>query len=254
MRVLIVDDEEAARERLRRLVAEFGDEIAGEASDGVEALNAIGRLRPDVVLLDIRMPEVSGLDVARRLSEPRPLLIFQTAFGEYALEAFDREALDYVLKPVTRERLAQALARARARLGERAVHVRVTADMAARLEQALADQPARALGRPRRLLVRHQAGHRLVPVTDIVRFVARDGLVWAVTRDGESIVDDTLDELATRLTGLVVRTSRADLVAIDRVDRITSNGDGSATLTLRDGTQFHVTRRRASDVKQALNR
>ena len=250
MRVLIVDDERAARQRLARLLADLDVEVAGEAADGLVALELAERDRPDVILLDIEMPEVSGLDVARRLSDPRPLIIFQTAFDQYALDAFEREALDFLLKPVTRERLAHALARAERRLAERAGVTRVTAEMAARLEASLS-HGARPRA-PRRLLVRHQSGHRLLPVAEIDRFVAADGVVHAVSGRTQHMVDDSLDALETRLSAAFVRTSRADLIAIDRVDRIVSNGDGSASLMLKDGSAWHVSRRRAAGVKASL--
>jgi DNA-binding LytR/AlgR family response regulator len=252
VRVLIVDDEQAARQRLVRLLADLDVEIAGEAADGLEALELAAKSRPDVVLLDIEMPEVSGLDVARRLPDPRPLIIFQTAFDQYALDAFEREALDYLLKPVTRERLAQAIAKAERRLAERATVTRVTAEMAARLEASLGRGGSHRP--PRRLLVRHQAGHRLLAVSEVGRFVAAEGVVYAVAGQAQHLVDDSLDDLERRLATTFVRTSRSDLVAIDRVDRIVGNGDGSAMLVLKDGTEWRVSRRRTADVKRALER
>ena len=116
MRVLIVDDEAAARRRLASLLEELGVEIVGEAPDGLAALAAVRQHRPDVVLLDVAMPEIDGFDVARHLDEPRPLIIFQTAYAEFALKAFEHDALDYVVKPVTRDRMAQAIDRAARRL------------------------------------------------------------------------------------------------------------------------------------------
>jgi DNA-binding LytR/AlgR family response regulator len=250
MRVLVVDDEAAARQRLIRLLADCDVDVVGEAADGLEALEMAERLKPEVVLLDIEMPEVSGLDVARRLRDPRPLVVFQTAFGHYAVDAFEREALDFLLKPVTRERLDQALERVRRRVKERTIAAPFTAEIAARIEASLGHR-ARA-PRPRRLLVRHQSGHRLVPVVEIDRFVAEDGLVYAVARDARQVVDDSLDALEARLAGVFVRTSRRELLAIDRVDRLASNGDGSATVTLKDGSVWRVSRRRAAEVRQAL--
>jgi DNA-binding LytR/AlgR family response regulator len=251
MRVLIVDDEAAARERLARLLEGLDVEVVVEAADGLAALEVAERLRPEVILLDIEMPEVSGLDVARRLGEPRPLVIFQTAFNQYAIDAFEREALDFLLKPVTPERLTEALARARRRLDERANVTRITAEMAARLEVSLGRAAPRP---PRRLLVRHQSGHRLLAVVEIDRFVAEDSAVYAVAAASRHMMDDSLDELERRLGGRFVRTSRADLIAVDRVDRIASNGDGSATLRLKDGTEWRVSRRRAASVRENLER
>ena len=116
MRALIVDDEPAARRRLATMLEELGVEIDGEAPDGLSALTLAGERRPDIIFLDVAMPEVDGFDVARHLPEPRPLIIFQTAYAQFAVKAFEHEALDYVVKPITRERLALALERAQRRL------------------------------------------------------------------------------------------------------------------------------------------
>jgi DNA-binding LytR/AlgR family response regulator len=249
VRALIVDDEAAARQRLAAMLRELDVEIAGEAADGVAALDLMRERRPDVVLLDIAMPEIDGLEVARYLPDPRPLIIFQTAFGEHALKAFDLDALDYVVKPVTQARLAKAVARARRRL-EGAERPSLTPDLLARVESALG---AARLPRRSRVLVRHAGGHRALPLRDVTRFVADGGLVSAVTRDAQFLSDYTLGELETRLGGSFVRVSRGALVNLDHVDRIVSNGDGSATLTLTDGGRVHVSRRRCADVRKALS-
>jgi DNA-binding LytR/AlgR family response regulator len=248
MRVLIADDETAARERLKQLLADLDIEVAGEAADGVEALAKSRDLRPDVILLDISMPEADGFDVARHLGDPRPLVIFQTAFSDHAVRAFEHDAIDYVVKPVTRDRLEQAMDRARRRLAERAPRA-VPVDVLAQLEAAVGrSRPIRRT----RLLVRHGAGHRAVPIRDILRFSAEDGLVYACTTAGRAVTDYTLNELESRLAGSFLRLSRADLVQIDRIDRLVSNGDGSATITLTDGAVVHASRRRAADVRRAL--
>ena len=248
MRVLIVDDEPAAWRRLAGLLADLDVEVAGQAENGVHALELIRDLRPDVVLLDVAMPEVDGFDVARRLPEPRPLLIFQTAFGARALEAFEHEAVDYVLKPVTARRLEQALERARRRLQSQAGQP-LSTDALRRIQMAL----GRGRERRPRILVRHGAGHRLVTLRDVARFSAEEGLVYATTTAGRHLTDYTLAELEERAGGFV-RVSRGELVNLDRVDRIASNGDGSATLTLADGSLVHVSRRRAADVREVLDR
>lgn len=251
MRLLIVDDEAAARRRLAALIEEVGGldvEIVGEASSGLEALDLIRDRHPDVVLLDIAMPEVDGFDVARHLPEPRPLVIFQTAYHEYALQAFEHDALDYVVKPVTRERLAQTIERARGRLAERRPPAGIDGITLERLGLALGHHPAR----PARILVRHAAAHRLVQVRDILLFRADGGLVYADTAGGPSATDYTLNELETRMRGTFLRVSRGELVSLAHVQGLASNGDGSATLTLSGGTTVHVTRRRAAAVREAL--
>jgi DNA-binding LytR/AlgR family response regulator len=251
MRVLIVDDEAAARARLASLVEEIGAAgvtVVGEASDGMSALELARTRQPDLILLDISMPEVDGFDVARHLPEPRPLIIFQTAYAEYALQAFEHEALDYVVKPVSRARLARALERARARLATTARARGWDAGSLERLGSALGYQRAR----PERVLVRAGAAHKLVPLAEISRFSAGDGVVYAHTPNGQPITDYTLAELEERSAGGFVRVSRADLVNIACVERIRSNGDGSATLVLRDGARVRVSRRRASGVRKTL--
>jgi two-component system, LytTR family, response regulator len=245
---MIVDDEASARDRLRTLLEEFDVELAGEAASGVEALRRIPRQRPDVVLLDIAMPEVTGFDVVRHLPEPRPLIVFQTAHDEHAIEAFEHEALDYVLKPVTRPRLERALERARRRLSGPVPGL--GPDLLARLD-ALALRTAPG---PRRVIVRHGAGHRLVPLREVSRFFAEEGLVYAQAGATRYATDYTLNELEARTAGQFVRANRAELASVDRVDRWTSNGDGSATLTLADGTVVRVSRRRAPEVKRELEK
>lgn len=249
MRVLIVDDERAARIRLSRLVDELGVEIVGEASNGMSALTLAHERHPDVILLDVAMPEIDGFDVARHLRDPRPLIIFQTAYAEFAVKAFEHEALDYVVKPVSRDRLVQALDRAQRRLGVSS-RSKWTPEELSQLGAAFGHAPAR----PARLLVRQGAGHKLVAVKSISRFTADGGLVFARTPDGSFATDYTLAELETRLTGTFVRTSRADLVSLAHVVGITSNGDGSASLSLSDAGQVHVSRRRAAAVRATLQR
>lgn len=250
MRVLIVDDEPAARRRLAALLEEIdpGVEIAGEAGDGITALDLARALHPDLLLLDITMPEVDGFDVARHLPEPRPLIIFQTAHQRYALEAFEHEALDYVVKPVRKERLALALERARARL--RSERREWDGESLGRLGSALGYRPVR----PARLLVRQGPGHRLVPLDRILRFSAADSVVFAHADGGSPITDYTLAELEARVGGAFVRVSRSDLVNVAHVQRIAGNGDGSATLTLSDSSTVRVSRRRAADVRRLLER
>jgi two-component system response regulator AlgR len=248
MRVLIVDDEPAARRRLALMLGELDIEVAGEAENGLRALELVRERRPDVLLLDIAMPEVDGFDVARHLEEPKPLIVFQTAYDEYALQAFDHDALDYVVKPVTLPKLTRALERARSRLAR---------PQPTSLDERLLGQLRSAVGggvQPRRsrVLVREGTGHRLLPVSEVLRFVADEGLVYAHTAASTFLTDYTLRELEERTGDGFVRANRADLVNVDAVARIVSNGDGSATLTLRNGTKVRVSRRRSADVRAVL--
>lgn len=251
LRVMVVDDEPSARKRLRSLAVELGAVVVGDAANGLEALERLSQHRVDVVLLDVEMPEVDGLDVAGRLEAPRPFIVFATAYDHYAAAAFEAEALDFVVKPVSRERLAVSLARAHRRLSEATSPAPLSSDVVAAVAAAMGREHKTV---PRRLLVRHLNGHRLIAVRDIERFYATGNVVYAVAGVTEALVDNTLDELERRLHGVMVRLNRRDLVAIDRIDRIVADGDGAATVETRDGAQWRVSRRRAAGVREALVR
>jgi two-component system response regulator AlgR len=233
------------------LVTELGAEVVGEATNGFEALERLSTLAADVVLLDVEMPEVDGLEVARRLSSPRPFIIFATAYDHYAAAAFEAEALDFVVKPVSRERLEMSLTRARRRLDQTAAPTPLSTKVVAAVAAAIGRPD---LSAPRRILVRHLAGHRLMAVAEIDRFYARHNVVFAVMNGREAIVDNTLDELERRLAGVMVRLNRRDLLAIDRVDRIVAAGEGAATVVTRDGAEWRVSRRRQAVVREIITR
>lgn len=245
MKVLVVDDEPMARRRLRTLLQELDVEVAGEAGDGIEALRLVKELRPDVLLLDIAMPEVDGLDVLRHLPEPRPLVVFQTAHDDRAVEAFELEALDYVLKPVTRERLERVLSRA-GKLLAAAAPVPTSTGAMERLRAALPRQ------RRQRLLVRHGAGHRLLPLRELSRVVALQGEVRAFAADRGYLTDHTLAEIEEMLGAGFLRVSRSELVNAEHVETFRSSGDGVLTLVLRGGAEVAVSRRRSPGVRSAL--
>lgn len=247
LRVLVVDDEPAARRRLQLMLEELDIESVGEAANGLDALEACRDNRPDVLLLDIEMPEVDGFDVARHLPDPAPLLIFQTAYDEYALQAFDHAALDYLVKPVSLERLQRALDRARERLAagreERALPPALLSTL-----RGVLSSPAR---QPR-VLVRDRGGHRLVPFNEVIRFSTEGGVVCACLRDTRYLTDYTLSELEERTAGAFVRVSRGDLVNVEAVTRILVSGDGAGELELSDRARVRVSRRRFADVRRIL--
>jgi len=248
MRILIVDDEHNARNRLQIMLEELDVEVVGEAANGVEALEMVQKLNPDLLLLDINMPEVDGFDVARHLPDPGPMVVFQTAHDEFALRAFDHEAVDYLVKPVNLVRLSEALDRVRKRLGT---------PISTAFPPELIDQLRTAIGAggtpaPRRLLVRDGRGHRLLPIEDIRTFSAREGEVYAVAVEREFMVDYTLVELEARFAGSFTRASRSELVGLTHVRRFLAHGDAGAELVLADGTRIRVSRRRAAEVKEQL--
>ena len=171
IRTLVVDDEQPARDRLRQLLGEFPDiEIAGEAEDGEQAIERILTIRPDLVLMDVQMPGCSGIEVAASLPSPRPRIIFCTAFDQYAVDAFELHAVDYLLKPVNRARLRSALDRVRELQDE---------DFDSPLERAT--QAARS--GPMRFLAKRGAKFRVVSQGEVLYFASEDGLTKLHTGD-----------------------------------------------------------------------
>jgi two-component system response regulator AlgR len=239
--VLIVDDEPPARSRLRQLLSDIGDwHIAGEATHGRQALDLCQRLDPDVVLLDIRMPEMDGIEVARHLTtlERGPAVIFTTAFSDYAIEAFDAQAIGYLVKPVRRERLERAL------------------QQAARLSRKDMDALAAAGGpgtRRTHICVRKAKGLRLVPVNEIIFFQADQKYVSLVLADGEEVTDETLKDLEAEFHDNFIRIHRNTLVAVKQLQRIETTDDGRSLAWLANrGTPLPISRRLVADVRRRL--
>jgi two-component system response regulator AlgR len=208
IRLLIVDDEPPARDRLRHLLADLREvAIVGEAANGSEAVELCERLAPDVVLLDIRMPGMDGIEAARHLTafdEP-PAVIFTTAYDEHALEAFEAQAVGYLLKPVRREKLVRA--------------VRHAARIASPQLQRLAEQSQ--LGR-RRAQVCMRIGHRvtMIPVEDVLYFAAGQKYVTVRHRGGEGLIEESLRALAAEFAPDFVRIHRNSLVALRHVTAV----------------------------------
>ena len=248
IRLLIVDDEAVARRRLRRLLgAEADVEIVGEAADGASALSMIEASRPDLVLLDVQMPELDGFEVVRRLQGgAAPSVVFVTAFDRYALQAFDVHAVDYLLKPFTRERFTVALERARDRLRSRGRD--------AGLESLIADLRAR----PRylsRLAVR--AGGRIVllDVAAIDWIQAADNYVALHAAGREYLLRESLTLLERQLDpSQFARIHRSTIVNVARVAELTAATHGDFDVRLRDGTRLVLSRTWRERIEQALGR
>jgi len=250
LRAVIADDEPRARQFLEKLLGEHETlEVVGSARGGAEALQMIGELKPDVAFLDIHMPDLSGLEVARHLrGAEAPIVVFVTAYDKYAVEAFEVAALDYVLKPIKRERLADAVNRvlAEAQSGRPAARAEA-------LREAL-DSPELQSQLPplRRLPVRHRREVKLLDLEQVPLIFSRDRLVLARCGDHEYLVDYTLQELEQRLPeGQFVRVHRAALVNVDAIESY-GGEEGVLVLKLKDGTRVEASERRAAEVRRRL--
>ncbi len=242
MRILVVDDEPPARKRLIRLLQSCADaEVVGEATNGREALEQIRATRPDLVFLDIRMPGLDGLAVARQV-ETQTSIVFTTAYDEYAVQAFEANAVDYLLKPVQEKRLAAALERVRQRDASESARV------AALVRKVLEGQEREAV----RVTARIGNSVRVFDPREIARFHAEDRYTTFLHQGKQVLVDETLNSLESRLAPLgFLRVHRAELVNLHRVSALHSE-DGAAELELVDGQRVPVSRRQAPELRRRL--
>lgn len=241
MKVLIVDDEPLARARLRRQLDAIPDaQIVGEADNGEQALRSCAELRPQIVLMDIRMPGTDGLSAAMQLAQhgEGPAIIFCTAYEEYAIAAFEANAVAYLLKPVNQEKLALALAKAQ-RLS---------------LAQLNALQPAvDAPGRRNHISAKSRRGMELIALEDVRYFIADQKYVTVYHRRGELLIDDTLKELEDEFGPSLLRVHRNALVVREHVLGLERIALGQYRIRLADveiGPQ--ISRRHLAEVRRAL--
>jgi len=239
MKILVVDDEPLARERLKRLLSSIdAGVVVGEAANGREAVSLNERLAPDLVLMDIRMPEMDGLEAARHImaSATPPALIFCTAYDDYALQAFDQRAVGYLLKPVNAEKLQKALQ---------------SAHTVTRLQ--MQDVASEAGAGRRFLSTRGPTGLKMVPLDEVRLFMAEQKYVTAYYPAGTMVIDDALKDLETSLGDAAMRVHRNSLVVLRYINSMQKCSDGSTVLTL-DGVDETpvVSRRHLAEVKRRL--
>jgi len=237
LKVLIVDDEPPARARLRSLLGELAEVVCvGEAVNGEEALSRSHELNPDVVLLDVRMPGMGGLEAARHLTvlaEP-PAVIFTTAYDQYAVEAFEAHAVGYLLKPVRKEQLAASLARAG----------RLTRPQLQKLAAA---------GETRRshIAARRREGVRLIPIEEVQYFLADQKYTAVHHVSGEDLIEDSLRLLESEFGPGFVRIHRNALVGVRYLERIERSAEGAYFVRLRGcAAPLQVSRRMATELRE----
>jgi two-component system, LytTR family, response regulator len=245
IRTLLVDDEEIARRGLRRQLQRATDfEIVGECADGIEAQKAIRNLAPDLVFLDIRMPELSGIDLVKLVQEQSPpRIVFVTAYDEYAVRAFEVHALDYLLKPVDDERFTATLERVRRALSEGPGE-----GYARKLAEALAQ-----IGRGTAAIGQQQVSDRIaVPIGNRVTIVRVSDVDWVEasgnyvtlhTKEKTWLLRETVASMEARLAPVgFVRIHRSTLVNIERVVELRSLENGEFVVSLSDGTVLKLSR------------
>ncbi|MBW3550279.1 MAG: LytTR family DNA-binding domain-containing protein [Proteobacteria bacterium] len=239
MTVVIADDEPLARDRLRSLLREQpGVEVVAEAGDGQHALHACAEHEPDLVLLDIAMPGIDGLEAARHLAafEPRPAVVFCTAYDAHALSAFEAEAIDYLVKPVRPERLAAALERVRTFAAGRG-----------------RNGPAPAGQRRSHLCARLRGSLRLIPIEDVHYLQAEEKYVVVHHARGEDLIEESLKSLEEEFAECFIRIHRNCLVARHEIVELKRCPDGHVHAVLRHGKQpLEVSRRCVAGLREML--
>jgi two-component system LytT family response regulator len=251
MRTLIVDDEPLARARLRQLLSTQAEvEVIGECSDGLEAVATATEQRPDLIFLDIKMPELDGfgvLDAIRR--EPMPLIVFVTAYDQFALRAFEVHAVDYLLKPYDRERFETALNRALSRWRQQA-----PTDNTQRLDSLLSDVKPR-LPKPDRLVVKSDGRVLFLRLADIDWLEAADNYVRIHVGTDTHMVRETMATIEARLPAeKFMRISRSSIVSLERVKELQPLFHGDYAVILRNGVRLTLSRSYRDRVEQLLSR
>lgn len=237
-RVLVADDEPAARRGVRQLLAAFPSfEVIGECRDGAEVLNALDTLRPDVIFLDIQMPGLGGFDVIRRRTPDRmPAVVFLTAYDQFALTAFDAQALDYLVKPVSESRFAATMRRL-------TKHLRGGSKDAERDGQV----------RDRAIVVTTSRGAVVVPLREIEWIEAADNYARIWTNGRSYLLRESLGTLEKRIGGNgFARAHRRALVRLDAVQRLTTTDAGESVAILTTGARIPISRRRRAAFTAAI--
>jgi len=239
MNVLIVDDEQLARQRLRHMLSGMGEHVIGEAATGEQALQQTQNASPDVVLMDIRMPGMDGLEAAgyiNQMDNP-PAIIFTTAYSDHALQAFETHAIDYLLKPIKRDRLVNAINAAK----------RLTRAQIQRLRNEDLDDMRS------RICVKSRGSLELVPLEEIIYFKADQKYVTLKTDDHEYLIEESLKALEQEFANRFVRIHRNALVSEEHIVGLSKNEDGHQCILLNDTDDvLEISRRHLPAIRKKL--
>jgi DNA-binding LytR/AlgR family response regulator len=245
IRVLIVDDEAPARSRLARLLSAIPNiQVVGEASDGLEALQAFQDLKPDLAFLDIEMPELNGLEVARAWGGQGPAVVFVTAYSEHALKAFELSAMDYLVKPVVPERLSEAVEKVRKR--KTPLSVEDMREFFEKMEEGVSKK---------RMAVKCGSKYRVFDPARVSAVVAKDHYVVLLLEGQELLVDESLDTLSQRFESKrFLKIHRSAVINLDYLKELEREGDRKYLAVLSDvaKTRLPISRERLEDLKKEL--
>jgi len=244
MRVLVVDDEPPARRKLMNFLRQERDvEIVGEAGNGEKAAALIEELEPDVVFLDVQMPGMTGFEILETLGGRVPLIVFVTAYDQYAVKAFEVHALDYLLKPFDRARLQTCLSRVRDQIGRSA-----GADLQARMQRLIAEATGRAYAT--RLMVKHHGRVLFLQIRDVDWIKALANYVELHVGAQTYMIRETLNSLESRLDpDLFARVHRSVIVNMDRIKELQPWSHNDYLVILKDGTEIRMSRRYHRNLK-----
>jgi DNA-binding LytR/AlgR family response regulator len=245
---LIADDETPARSRMRKLLAPYSFELLDDARDGLEALEAIRKHRPQVLFLDVQMPGLGGFEVVEALApEVMPLIVFVTAYDEYALAAFEAHAVAYLLKPVVEEKLKAVISRI-----EQLVRAPMESDREAVRTTAVAGVKTQPL---HHVLAVQREGYALIPLNDVCFFQVEDGVTYVKTATASFRTNYAIGALESRLPSpKFFRAHRSTIVNVDKVTSINPMFKGSLVLTIKDSaaTEIQVSERQAKHLRELL--
>jgi two-component system response regulator AlgR len=240
MKCLVVDDESLARQRLTGLLEDMGEwKVCGEAANGEQALQQVQQLRPDLVLMDIRMPGMDGLEAARHIVqlENPPALVFATAYGDHALEAFETQAVDYLLKPIHPQRLQQALDKAR----------RLSSVQLEKLQKSQADS------RRTHLCARKRGNLELIPIDEVVYLQADNKYVTVCSATQQILIEESLKSLEREFSSYFIRIHRNALVAVTAIRGLEKSVEGHCCVLLEGvDERLEVSRRLLPDARKRI--
>jgi two-component system LytT family response regulator len=253
LRIIIADDERPAREFLKAVLREFEDaQIVGEAENGAEAVEIIKQTKPDLALLDLQMPEISGLEAVRLLRKSQmPLVAFVTAYDEYAVQAFEVNAVDYLLKPVEKSRLRETLNRAHERLEQEDWQAKETESVKNAAQNYTEASRREFL---ERIPVRKREEIFLIPVTEIASIVA-DGELLHITTDKNQkyVINYRLKDLETRLApDLFIRLSRGAIANLAQISRVSPMPGGTYLIALKNGQEIASSRQQSKILREKI--